>query len=211
MDAVHLLVHAIGRADAGPYPVLLAAHDLVDDLGIGHVRAGHRHHVEQAVADRVARGGDIRDARGVKNRQLRMPAEGADPRQERRQRLGHARHVVLGERDDGIHPAEDAVEDVHQSLALEDRRDLQTVLEAEAVLARLVDDEAHADDHLVAEPAPDLLVDHETEAHAVFHRAAEAVGAEIGARGKNWPMRWPPVSVSTPSRPPSRHRSAAAP
>ncbi len=46
MDTVGLAVHAIGRADAGADPFLLAAHQLVDDLRIGHMRPRHRHHVQ---------------------------------------------------------------------------------------------------------------------------------------------------------------------
>ena len=78
VQARDLLPHAIGGADAGPDAFLLAAHDLVDDMRIGHVRARHRHHVEQAVANGVAGRGDVLDARGVKHRQRHLALEASD-------------------------------------------------------------------------------------------------------------------------------------
>ena len=42
--------------------------------------AGHRDHVEKALADGVPRGRDVGDARGVEHRQLDLALEGADLR-----------------------------------------------------------------------------------------------------------------------------------
>ena len=51
---------------------------LRDDMRVGDVRARHRHHVEQALGDGVARGRDVGDAGGVEHRQLHLAPEGAD-------------------------------------------------------------------------------------------------------------------------------------
>ena len=50
---------AVGRADTRPDPLLLTGFDLAHDMRVGDVSAGHRHHVEQSLADGVASGGDV--------------------------------------------------------------------------------------------------------------------------------------------------------
>ena len=74
--------------------------------------------------------------------------------------------------------------------ALEDRGDLQAVLEGEVVRSRLVDDEADADDEVVAHAVSDRFVHHQPEAAAVLDRAAEAYRSRrLVAGERNCPMR----------------------
>ncbi len=144
--------------------------------------AGHRYHVEQVVGDGVARSGDVGNTRGVEDRQPDLAPERADLRQERRQRLRHAGHIVLGQRQIGVHAAEDGIEEIDMPLALEQLGEPHTFLEADALLDVLVDDEADAHDIVVADALADGFVHHQAEARAVLQRAAEGVGPPIGAR-----------------------------
>ena len=68
------------------------------------------------------------------------------------------------------------------ALALEQLGEPHAFLEADALLDVLVDHEADADDVVVADPLADGLVHHQAEARAVLQRAAEGVGAAVGAR-----------------------------
>ncbi len=61
------------------------------------MRACHRDHVQDTLTERMARGSDIDDARGVKDWQRHGLLHARDLRQEGRQRLGHAGHVFFGE------------------------------------------------------------------------------------------------------------------
>ena len=67
-----IVPHAVRHPDTGANAVLFATFELGDDIRIGDVRAGHRHHVEQAIADRVPRGRKIGNARRVKHGQLNL-------------------------------------------------------------------------------------------------------------------------------------------
>ena len=44
---------------------------LRDDMRVGDMGAGHADHVELALGDRMARGRDVGDARGMEDRELR--------------------------------------------------------------------------------------------------------------------------------------------
>ena len=55
-------------------------------------------------------------------------------------------------------------------------------VEVDAVVDVFVDHEADADQEIVAHAPADGLVHHQAEARAVFGRAAEFVGALVGAR-----------------------------
>ena len=118
----------------------------------------------------------------MEHRQLGLAPEGADRLQERRDRLRHARHVVLGEREVGVHAPEDAVEEVDLPGALEEPRELEAFLEIDAVLDVLLDNVADADEEIVANRFADGFMDHQPEPRAVLGRAAERVGALVGAR-----------------------------
>ena len=67
-------VEAVVGADAGPDPVLVARGHLGDEVRVGHLGAGHPDQVEQPVADRVPRGGDVGDPGGVHHRDVRPRA-----------------------------------------------------------------------------------------------------------------------------------------
>src|SRR5262249_49647119 len=111
--------------------------------------------------------------------------------QERRDRLGHAGHVVLGERQVSIHAAEDAIEEVDQPRALEYAGDLEAFLEIDPVRGPLVDDEANAYDHVVAYLAPNLLVNQQGERGAVLGRSPELMGSAVGGGREELPDQVP--------------------
>src|SRR3546814_6807751 len=67
-------VEAVGGADAGADLLLAAGGDLVHDVWVGQMRAGHPDHVELALRDGVARRGHVGDARGVEHRKARLGA-----------------------------------------------------------------------------------------------------------------------------------------
>ena len=79
-----VLTHAVHHAHTRTDAFLLAGPDLVDDMGVGDMGPGHGDHVQQAVADGMAGGGEIDDARGVEHRQAHGPAEGAGGLEPRR-------------------------------------------------------------------------------------------------------------------------------
>ena len=58
--------------------------ELGHQIGVRDVRAGHRHHVEQALADRVPRRLQRRDARRMKDGQPHRLLEGPGAGEERR-------------------------------------------------------------------------------------------------------------------------------
>ena len=107
-------VEAIGRADAGPDEVLLAAHHLGDDVRIGDMRAGHADHVELARGDRMAGGGNIGDTRGMEDRELRRLANFAGE-VEMRRRWHAGDRDNAGERRIRVDHAADDVEEVEFS------------------------------------------------------------------------------------------------
>ena len=81
-------VEAVVRTDAGADVVLALFDDLAHDMRVGHMGAGHAHHVKLAAGDGVAGGGDIRDAAGVKGRQADLGPDA--PRKIQMRRRGHA-------------------------------------------------------------------------------------------------------------------------
>ena len=102
----------MGRADAGAHARLLAAGELGDQLGVGDVRTGHCHHVEQPVADRAPRCLQRGDAGCVKDREPHRLLEGPGAGQERRLGRSHARHAVHRELEFRVDAAVDRVEEI---------------------------------------------------------------------------------------------------
>ena len=86
VDAIDAVADPDARADA----LFLAAQDLGDDVRIGHVRARHADHVDQALADRMVRGRDVIDPRGVEGRHAERGPDLPGEREVRRRRRAHA-------------------------------------------------------------------------------------------------------------------------
>lgn len=174
---------AVRGADAGPDLLLAAGLQLRHDMRIGDVRPCHRHHVEQPLTDRISRRSDVGDAGRVEHRKADLQLELTHAPQPRRDRRGHRRHVVDGERELGVHPPVDRVEEVEHAGALEDARDGDAIGEGQrGRAAALVDDEAEAHQEIVPDLAPDFLEHHQTEPASVLERAAEAIGAPVHRR-----------------------------
>ena len=123
-----------------------AAH-LARDMRVGDQRAGHADHVELARGDRVPRGRDVVDARGVEHRNVRRRAHLAGEIQMRRgAHAGDRDHV--GQRVVGVDVAADDVEEIDQPGRLEAPRDLDALRARQADLPVLVGDHAHADQEI---------------------------------------------------------------
>ncbi len=174
-------VDAIGGADAGTDILFAPGGDLVDDMGIGDVGAGHAHHVQLAAGHRMARRSDVADARGMEDREFRRLLHLADEIQMGRR--GHAGDGNdLGQRRVMIDMAADDVEEIHLAGGDDAAADLQPFVLADALVPILVRHQAGADD----EVRPHGLahgVDHaEGEAQAVIEGAAILVRALVGGR-----------------------------
>ena len=163
--------------------MLFATLDLVGDLRIGDVRACHRDHVEYAFANCMARGGNVGNPRRVKHRDRYRLLDLRHQRQKRRQRLRHARHVFLRQRELGVHAARDAVEEIDRALALQQLHDGERILGGQSTPI-FVHRHAHADQEIVADIVANFLVHHQRKARPVFDTAAVFIGAPIDIRRK---------------------------
>ena len=187
MDAERLAalvdaVEAIGGADAGADLVLAALHHLADDVRIGDMGAGHADHVELARGDGMARGGDVGDARGMEDRELRRRPHLAGEIEMRRRRACRCTGMTLvSAASVSIWPRmmlrKSTLPDAGQPLG-----DLDALLARQALLAILVGDHADADDEVAADRRAHRIEHHAGEAQAVVERAAIVVVAMVGGR-----------------------------
>ena len=149
--------------------------------GIGHVRAGHADHVELAARNRVARGGDVLDAGGVKGRQAGLGAHFAGEIKVRGRALAHARDDAA-QRLVAVDMAADHVEKVDQPRTGQAARDRHALVAAQAPIPILVADEPRADEEIGTDAPPHRLEHRHAEAQAVVDRPAIFVGAPVGGR-----------------------------
>ena len=175
-------VEAVGGADAGADLVLAAGRDLARDVRVGDVGAGHADEVELARGDRVARGRDVVDARGVEDRQAERGLDLAREVEVRRGGRAVDRDHV-GERRVGLDVAADHVEEVDLAARHEAAADLEAFGAREALVPGLVGDHADADDEVRADRGADRGQHLEGEAQAVVQAAALGVGPPVG-RGR---------------------------
>lgn len=132
---MRLAVQAIGRPDAGPDAILLAALDLRDQMRVGDVRPRHADQIGDAFVQDMPRRRHVPDAGGVHDRQRDLSAEAPHLGQERRAALEHAGHVVLGQQQIAVHPAIDAVEEVNMAFPLQHVGDFKAFVHVQPVLA----------------------------------------------------------------------------
>ena len=142
-----------------------------------------------------------------------LALEGADRLQERRERLRHAGHVVLGEREVGVHAAEDAVEEVDLARALEDASRSQALVEIDVVGRAFLVPSSTTKRMPTRKSSPTACGSPRAPSapkRARFSTEPPKRSVRRLVRGdRNWPIRWPPVTVSMPSSPPSLQRLAA--
>ncbi len=169
------------RADTGPHALSLAALELLDEMGIGDVRACHAGHVDQPLPDGVAGGREIGDAGSVENRQLHLALEGGGLLEPGRHRALDARHVVEREVHGAIHAPVDRIPEIEEAGSLQNPRDFQALLEAKPLLLAhaFINHEAEADEEIIADALANGLVDGERKPAAVFQRPAPAIGALV--------------------------------
>ena len=175
-------VDAIGGAHTLADVLGPALHDLLHDIGIGHVAAGHGDHVDMAVGDRAGR------RLGVGNRsRVEHHHPGLGPHGTGQVKLGggalvHAGHGI-GEGLVVLHLAADHVQVVDHAAVGEYLGDLHTVGLGQPAFEILVARKAHADDEVVAHVLAHLGQDIPREPGPVLQAAAIAVGALVDAGG----------------------------
>ncbi len=174
-------VDAIGGADAGADILFSSGGDLVDDMGIGDVSAGHPHHVQLAAGHRMSRRCDIADARGVEDREFRRLLDLAGEIQMGRR--GHAGDGNdLGQRRVMIDMAADDVEEIHLAGGDDAAADLQPLGLADALVPILVGHQPGADDEIRPHGLAHGVEHAEGEAQSIVQGAAILVGALVGGR-----------------------------
>jgi hypothetical protein len=174
-------VDAIRSADACPDAIGLASLELADDVRVGHVRPHHPDHVDEALADRVAGGGDVRDPVRVEDRQVHPLAEAAGELERRAQRRAHAGDDVR-DRLVGRDRALDDVDEVDRARPGQGRRDLQAVGLGQAAGHVFPAGHPDPDDELVADRPADRLEHFDGEAHPVRQRSAVCVAPPVDER-----------------------------
>ena len=151
-------VDAVAGADAGSDPLLLAAHHLRRDVRVGHVGAGHRHHVDEALAHAVLRRREVHDAGRVKDGE---PGLALHPRRDVHVGRARSRHARNGERQPPLvsHLARDDVEEVAHAGVRVDIRKREAVILVEPAFLELVAHHPEADQEVLAHSPAHLLQD----------------------------------------------------
>ena len=187
MDAVGLApgvdaVQAEVATHAGADGVLAADHDLAHDVRVGHVGAGHTHHVELARGNGKAGGGHILYFGGVEDRNIHLRPDAAGKVQVRR--AGHALHRDhVGQAGVGVDVAADDVQKIHHARLGQVARNAQAFLGINASGHGLVGHASHPQDEVGPHPGPDGLDHVQREAHPVFHGSAIRTFERVGGGG----------------------------
>ena len=121
-------------------------------MRVGEMGAGHADHVEFAALDRVAGGGDVLDAGGVKGRHARLGPHLPGEVEMGRRAFAHAGDDPA-QRLVGVDVAANHVEEVDQARLRQPPRDRKALFTAEAALPVLVADEPGADEEIGADAA----------------------------------------------------------
>ena len=169
--------------------------------------AGHRHHVEQAVGNGVAGGGDVG---------MRAAWNTGSPTS-RRKAPTLVRNGASGCDMPGMLCSASARSvSMRPKMALKKstgpraRKPGEPHAFLEADIPRYpIDHETDADDIIVANSFADSPVHHQAEARAVFPASRRSVGAPVGARRQEQPIRWPVTVSHRPARLPLRRTAAA--
>ena len=143
--------------------------------------ARHADHIDQAVAQGMARRRDIVDPTGMEDRQLEGPPEAPRDLQMRPDRCHHAGHHV-GQGAVALDAAGVDVQKVEHAGFDMKSNGLEAVLGTEVAFDPLVAADPEAEDEVVAHRAPHGLEQLEREARAVAQRAAVAVAAAVDLR-----------------------------
>ena len=99
---------------AGAYGVFAAFQNFAHDVRVGHVGAGHAHHVKLAAGNRMACGVHVLDLGSVEDRHVDVLAQAGRKVQVRR--AAHALHWnYIGQARVGINMATDDVQKIHQA------------------------------------------------------------------------------------------------
>ncbi|MNU79350.1 hypothetical protein D3C71_689640 [compost metagenome] len=177
IDAVETVI----GANTGANIILPFFHDLAHDMRIGHVRAGHAHHVHLTSSDGVARGGDIGDLGGV---ECREAGRGADFTGEiEMRRVGHALNGDdVGQARVGVDMAPDDIEIIDKAAVLQPSGDFDALSLSGAALETFVGGITDTEDEIIAHAFAHRPENVETKAHAVFKRAAIGAVQFVGQR-----------------------------
>ncbi|MND62398.1 hypothetical protein D3C80_536820 [compost metagenome] len=133
--------------------------------------AGHADHVDLAGGNRMPGGGDILDLGGMEDGEAGRRADFACKIKMRR--TGHALNGDnVGQSGVGVDMTPDDVEIVDQAALLQPSGDFDAFRLADAVLKTFIGGVTNPEDEIVANALAYRPEDVETEAHAVFKRAA---------------------------------------
>ena len=175
VDAVQTKV----TADAGAYRVFTAFDDLAHDVRVGHVGAGHAHHVELAAGNRVAGGVHVLNLGGVEDGHIHVFAQAGGKVQVRR--AAHALHRNhIGQARVGVDMAADDVQKIHQPRVRQVARNAYALQRGDATRAHLVGHAAHAQNKVCSHALADRAHHFHGKAHPVFQCAAKGRVQRVG-------------------------------
>ena len=175
-------VQAEVAAHAGAYGVFAAFQNLAHDVRVGHVGAGHAHHVELAAGNRVARGVHVLDLGRVEDGHIHMLAQAGGKVQVRR--AAHALHWNhIGQACVGINMAADDVQKIHHPGVRQVARNANALQRGDAAGPHLVGHAAHAQNEFRSHAFADRAHHFHRKAHPVFQRAAKGCVQRVG-RGR---------------------------
>ena len=164
-------VQTVGRADARTDIILTPLDNLPHDMRIGHVRAGHADHIQQASRHRMARCRHIGDFRGMEGRQSDLGPDATGKIQMRG--VLHALHRDhIGQRRVGVDAAPNDVQEIDLTGVLQTPRDLKPLVRCDAAVDGLVRRKAKAHDKLRSHPFADRVQNVVGKAHPVVQRPA---------------------------------------
>ena len=172
-------VQAKVAAYAGAYGVFATFDDLAHDVRVGHVGAGHAHHVELAAGNRVARGVHVLDLGRMEDGHIHVFAQAGGKVEVRR--AAHALHRNhIGQARVGVNMAADDVQKIHHPRVRQVARNAYAFCGCDAAGAHLVGHAAHAQNkvrpHAFADGAHHL----HGKAHPVFQYAAKGCVQRVG-------------------------------
>jgi len=171
---------AIGRADAGTDFLLPARGNLGDQMRIGDVGPRHADHVELALSDGVAGGGDIGNLGGMEDRELGLRTHLAG-----KVEIGRGGHAGdgddVGQRPVGVDMALDDVEEIDLAGVDETLGDDHALVAPVTLHPVLIKRHAHADDEFGTGVFAHAVEHTHGEPQAVVETAAVIVVALVGA------------------------------
>ena len=177
IDAIKAIVCPHARADA----VFFAAHNLGNDMRVGHVGAGHAHHVELAAGNGVAGGRHILNLGGVERREIRCSLD--FPGEIQMRGRPHPLHRdQVGQASVGVDMTFDHVQEIHHTAVFQTARDFQPIILGQTAGQLFIASIAHTDDKIGANPVANGFQRVKGKPQPVFKAAAVGAIQIVGQR-----------------------------